>query len=138
MANKYTTPRLILAIFSTSLEEVAIWVIWRWLLPEFDIRLPFAVCAGVMVAWAIFGVWLFIFTTRTLRKQATVGLPSMVGSAGKAASRLSPEGLVRIKSELWGAVSEEGDIEAGEQVMVTGEDGLKLFVRKVGDTGTKR
>jgi len=118
MANKYTTPRLILAIFSTSLEEVAIWVIWRWLLPEFDIRLPFAVCAGVMVAWAIFGVWLFIFR--------------------KAASRLSPEGLVRIKSELWGAVSEEGDIEAGEQVMVTGEDGLKLFVRKVGDTGTKR
>jgi membrane-bound ClpP family serine protease len=138
MANRYTTPRLILAIISTSFEELAIYVIWRWLLPEFDIHFPLAVLIGVMVAWAAFGVWLFIFTTRTLKKQTMVGLPSMVGSVGKVASRLAPEGLVRIRSELWGAVSDEGDIESGEEVLVTKEDGLKLFVRRVGDTGTKR
>ncbi len=138
MNRKYTTSRLILAIFSTSLEEAAIWVIWRWLLPEFDINLPFAVCIGVMVAWAAFGVWLFIFTTNTLKKQAVVGLPSMVGTVGKVASRLAPEGMVRIRSELWGAMSDEGDIETGEKVVVIKEDGLKLFVRKADDTGATR
>ena len=48
MDKNITTARLILAIVSTALEEVAIYVIWRWLLPEFDIRLSFSVCIGVM------------------------------------------------------------------------------------------
>lgn len=132
MDRKLTLSRLVLALFSTSLEEVAIWVIWRWLLPEFGIILPYQVLIGVMAAWAAFGIWLFIFTTRALKKQAIAGLPSMVGTVGKAASRLAPEGLVKIKGELWGAMSDEGDIEAGEEVAVIKEDGLKLFVRKIG------
>lgn len=135
---KLTRARLVLAIISTPLEEVAIYVIWRWLLPEFGIELPVQVLIGVMVAWAAFSVWLFIFTTRTLRKQVTVGLPSMVGTRGRIASRLSPEGMVRIKGELWGATSAEGDIDAGEDVVVVGEDGLKLSVRRVAKSRTKR
>jgi len=138
MGRRFTVSRLILAIVSTSLEEAAIWVIWRWLLPEFGIRLPLAVLIGVMVAWAAFSVWLFIFTTLTLKKQAMVGLPSMVGTVGKVASRLSPEGQVRIKGELWGATSAEGDIEVGDEVAVIKEDGLKLFVRRVDDAKSTR
>ena len=126
-----TTARLILAIISTALEEIAIVAIWRWLLPEFGIRLPFSVLIGVMVAWAAFAVALFIFTTRTLKKQIVVGLPTMVGSRGKVASSLVPEGLVRIKGELWGATSAEGNVDTGEEVEVVGEDGLKLVVRKI-------
>ncbi|HUT67747.1 MAG TPA: NfeD family protein [Dehalococcoidales bacterium] len=133
---KLTRARLVLAIISTSFEEVAIWAIWRWLLPEFGIKLPYQALIGVMAAWAAFGVWLFIFTTRTLRKQVLVGLPSMIGTMGKVVSRLSPEGMVRIKGELWGATSTGGDIDVGEQVMVVGEDGLKLSVRRVGDSRT--
>ena len=125
-----TTARLILAIVSTTVEEVAIVAIWRWLLPEFDIYLPFSVLVGVMIAWAAFSVTLFVFTTRTLKKQTVVGLPTMVGSKGKVASALTPEGMVRIKGELWGATSDTGNIDAGEAVEVVGEDGLKLVVRK--------
>lgn len=135
---KLTRARLVLAIISTSLEEVAIYVIWRWLLPEFGIKLPFQVLIGVMVAWVAFGIWLFIFTTRTLGKQVPVGLPSMIGTKGKVASRLSPEGMVRIKGELWGATSAGGDIDAGEEVVVVSEDGLMLSVRRAGDSRTKR
>jgi len=135
---KLTRARLVLAIISTSLEEVAIYVIWRWLLPEFGIKLPFQVLIGVMVAWVAFGIWLFIFTTRTLGKQVPVGLPSMIGTKGKVASRLSPEGMVRIKGELWGATSAGGDIDAGEEVVVVSEDGLMLSVRRSGDSRIKR
>jgi membrane-bound serine protease (ClpP class) len=89
-----------------------------------------------MIAWGAFSIWLFVFTTRVLRKQAEVGLPSMVGAAGRVASRLSPEGLVRIRGELWGATSNEGDIETGEEVVVVGEHGLKLLVKRAGEPTT--
>lgn len=124
------TARLILAIVSTFAEEVAIVVIWRWLLPEFDIELPVAVLIAVMVAWLAFSVGLFMFTTRTLKRQTVVGLPTMTGSKGKVASSLSPEGMVRIKGELWGATSLEGNVDKGDEIEVVGEDGLKLVVRK--------
>ena len=130
MNKNLTRTRLILAVISTSLEEVAIWSIWRWLLPEFGILLPVWLLVVIMVAWAVFGTWLFIFTTIALKKQATAGLPSMVGTVGKASGNLAPGGMVKIRGELWGAVSEEGDIADGEGVIVTGENGLKLLVRK--------
>jgi membrane-bound serine protease (ClpP class) len=135
MDRRMTTARLILAIISTSLEEVAIYVIWRWLLPEFDISISFPVLVGIMVAWAAFAISLFVFTTQTLKKQVPVGLPSMIGAKGKAASSLDPEGMVRIKGELWVATVAEGDISAGENIEVIGEDGLKLVVQRA--TGNK-
>jgi membrane-bound ClpP family serine protease len=136
MHSRLTTARLILAIVSTTLEETAIWVIWRWLLPEFSVNLPVAMLIGIMVAWAAFSTWLFIFTTLVMRKQASAGLPSMVGTVGRVTSRLSPEGQVSIGGELWHATSNEGDIEAGEEVVVVSERGLKLSVRKTGGTPT--
>ena len=132
MDRKLTTARLVLAVITTSVEEVAIWVIWRWLLPEVDIRMPVFVLVGAMIAWAAFSVWLFVFTTGALKKQAAVGLPSMVGAAGKVASRLAPDGMVRIRGELWSATSGEGNIESGEDIIVVSEQGLKLFVRRRG------
>jgi len=134
MRTRFTAARLALAVISTSLEEAAIWAIWRFLLPEADIHLPVGALVGIMIAWGAFSAWLFIFTTRALEKQAEVGLPSMVGALGRVASRLSPSGLVRIRGELWNATSSEGDIEAGENVVVVGERGLKLEVRRAGPT----
>jgi membrane-bound ClpP family serine protease len=136
MNRRLTLARLVLAIVSTGAEETLIWGIWRWLLPEFGVELHYGVLIGAMVAWAIFSIWLFVFTSFALKKQVLVGLPSMVGTKGKAASKLTPEGMVRIKGELWGARSDRGDINIGEGVVVIGEDGLKLLVRKVGDRGT--
>lgn len=134
MFSRLALGRLVIAVISMSLEQVAIWAIWRWLLPQFDIHLHVGVLVGVMVAWGVFGIWLFIFVTHALKKQSTVGLPSMVGSTGKAADKLSPEGMVKIRGELWSAISEEGDISAGENIVVTGENGLKLLVRKTGSS----
>jgi membrane-bound ClpP family serine protease len=127
---RLTRNRLILAVASTSAEEFVIYAVWRWLLPEWDITLPIAALIAAMVVWGIFSISLFILTTKALKKQVPAGLPSMVGTIGKAASRLAPEGLVRIKSELWVATTETGDIKKGENIEVVGEDGLRLVVRK--------
>ena len=126
------TARLILAIVSTSLEEVALVVIWRWGLPQLDIVLPLYVLIIVMSAWAAFAVTIFWIVTRTLRRKETVGLPTMVESKGRVVSQLAPEGQVIIKGELWGAKSTDSNIESGEGIVVVAQDGLKLIVRRAG------
>ena len=127
-----TTARLIVAIVSTLAEEFALYAVWRWVLPEFDIKVPLGVLIAVMAFWAVFASVNFIFITRLLRRQALVGLPTMVGMRGKARSPLSPEGQVMIKGELWGAKSIDGDIDVGEMVVVVGQDSLQLIVRRAG------
>jgi membrane-bound serine protease (ClpP class) len=130
MNKKLTFTRLVLAVVSMALEQGAIYVIWRWLLPELNIYFHVSVLIVIMAAWAVIGTMLFIFTTVTLKKQATIGLPSMIGTKGKVASRLAPEGMVNIKGELWTAQSSEGTIGEGEDVIILSQDGLKLIVRK--------
>ena len=132
-----TTARLIIAVVSTLVVEFAFYVIWRWVLPEFDIQVPLGVLIGVMIFWAVFAVADFIFVTHILRRQTIVGLPTMAGSRGRVKSPLNPEGQVMIKGELWGAKSIEGDINIGEVVTVVGQDGLQLVVRRAG-TGNFR
>jgi membrane-bound ClpP family serine protease len=131
MNKRFTLTRLVLAVISMALEQVAIWAVWQWLLPYFNINLHIGVLIGVMAGWGIIGTCIFIFTTSVLKKQKVIGQTSMVGTTGKAAGKLSPEGMVKIRGELWGAIAEEGEIIAGEGIVVTGEKGLKLLVRKI-------
>jgi membrane-bound serine protease (ClpP class) len=135
---RLTRARLALAIFTTTLEEIAIYCICRWVLPEFDIRLPVAAVVGIMVAWGIFSVSLFVLTSNVLRKQIPTGLPSMVGTRGRVTSALSPEGMVRIKGELWVAKSKAGPIKVGEEIEVVEEDGLNLVVLRASQAEAKR
>jgi len=127
-----TTARLILAVASTLAVEAALYTIWRWMLPEMDIEMPLAALITVMIAWAVFAVVNFWFVTRVIKRQAVVGLPTMVGGKGKVTSPLAPEGLVMIKGELWEARSISGNIDKGEPVIVIEQDGLKLMVRRLG------
>jgi len=134
MSSRLTTGRLIIAVITTAAEEIAIYAIWRWALPGLGINLTVSALIGMMVGWGIFSIFLFILVTRILKKQVPVGHPSMVGTRGRVASRLSPEGMVRINGELWVAKSSHDDINIGDEVEVVGEDGLKLLVDKVGES----
>ena len=128
------TARLIFAIFSTLLEETALVVIVLWGLPQLGIRIPLAGLIALMVAWGAFSVFIYRMGSQALRRKPMVGLPAMVGSRGKVVSPLAPDGLIRIKGELWEAKSTGRRINTGEEVAVVEQDGLKLIVRK-GGTG---
>jgi len=130
MNRRFTTTRLVLAVVSMALEQLAVFAVWRWLLPAFDINLHVGVVIGVMVGWGIFGTWLFIFTTGILKKRQQVGQTSMLGAQGQTVDALSPEGTVRIDGELWGALADGGKIPPDADIVVTGQDGLKLIVRQ--------
>jgi len=124
------TARLIFAIFSTLLEEAALVVIVLWGLPELGIHIPLAGLIALMVAWGAYSVITYRIGSRALRKKAVIGLPAMVGTKGKVVSPLAPKGLVRIKGELWEATSSGTNIDVGEEVVVVGQDGLRLVVDK--------
>jgi len=122
--------RLILAILSTLLEEAALVAIVLWGLPQLGIHIPLAGLIALMVVWAAFSIFTYRMGSRALRKKPVVGLPAMIDSKAKVVSPLAPAGMVRIKGELWEATSIGGTIDTGEEVIVVGQDALKLIVRK--------
>jgi len=128
--NKNMKGRLIIAIVSTTLEEAALAAGVLWGLPRLGIHIPLWVLIIVMLAWGAYTVTTYRMGSRALRKKPIAGLLDMVGSEGKVVSPLVPEGLVRIKGELWMAKSASGRMDTGVEVTVVGQNGLKLIVRK--------
>ncbi len=121
--------RLILAIISTLLEETAIVIIVLSGLPKIGIHIPLAGLIALMLAWGSWAVIEYRIGSRALNKKPLIGLVDMVGSKGEVVSPLVPQGLVRIRGELWIAKSANGEIKPGEEVIVVGQDRLKLVVR---------
>lgn len=64
------------------------------------------------------------------RRQATTGREELVGKKATVRTAIDPEGTVFFKGELWNAVSEQGRLAPGEEVIITGADGLVLQVAK--------
>ena len=124
--------RLILAIFSTLVEEAAVVAIVLWGLPQLGIYISRAGLIAIMVAWAGFSVAIYRMGSRALKRKPVTGLPEMIGSKAKAVNPLAPNGTVKIKNELWDAVSVGETVDTGEEVTVVGQDSLKLIVRKSG------
>ena len=120
--------RLIFAIVSTILEEVAIVVIIVWGLPRMNINVPLWTLPILMLLWVAWSVYVFRKGTRALKREQIMGQPHMIGTRGKVVSELTPDGLVRIRGELWVAKTVEGNLEAGRDIKVVGQERLKLLV----------
>jgi len=124
------TTRLIIAIVSTLAEEAALAAVVLWGLPRLGVNLHVGVLIALMVALAAYAITTYRMGSRALRRKPVVGLPAMVGARGKTVSDLAPEGTVRIKGELWDSKAEGRRINAGVWVIVVGQEGLKLVVRR--------
>jgi membrane-bound ClpP family serine protease len=120
--------RLISAIVTTAMEEVAIAFLWLKGLPALGVNLPVLPLIIIMAGWAIWAVTGFMLGSRALRKPLFPGLHTMVGTTGKVVQALTPKGTVSIRGELWSAQAVEGRVEVGAEVRVVGQEGLKLLV----------
>jgi membrane-bound ClpP family serine protease len=124
------TGRLVLAIASTILEEVAIVAIVLWALPRINVHIPLWGMLLIMVTWASYSIFTFRMGTRALKREQLIGMHDMIGTKGVVITSLTPEGLVRIRGELWVAKSAGGEIKPGTEVTVTGQERLKIVVRE--------
>lgn len=122
--------RYVLIVIVTLLDEAVVVVLVLWGLPRLGIVIPLPMLVLIFTLLAVYAIVTYRLIVRALIKKPVVGLSSMVGATGEAITNLTPKGTVRIKGELWHAVSDSGEIEAGELVTVVAQDGLKLTVRR--------
>ena len=71
-----------------------------------------------------------IWGVRAHHHQVSAGREELVGRTAEVMIALEPKGVVFIEGERWTAVSEKGQVEPGEEVIITKVDGLKLYVTK--------
>jgi membrane-bound serine protease (ClpP class) len=86
-----------------------------------------ALTASLIAAFFIFVVSAII---RAHQRQTTTGREGLVGQAAHAVTKLDPKGIVLVEGERWTATAEDGIVEAGERVVVSKMDRLRLTVRK--------
>ncbi|MBI2829688.1 MAG: hypothetical protein HYX81_00855 [Chloroflexi bacterium] len=122
--------RLIVYIVTTVLEAAALIGIARFLLPRFGINISLVWLLVILIAWLGHSVFMYRVMSQTLQRKLLDNLTSMVGSRGMVITPLKPEGWIRIKGELWKAYAEDEMGDVGEEVVVVGQDRLKLIVRR--------
>ena len=96
---------------------------------------PFAAVSTSLVisvglVTGIFFAFVIAKAVSTMRRQATTGIEGLVGHKAVARTDLTPTGSVFLKGEWWDAVSLDGDILAGETVIIETMEGLRLRVRR--------
>jgi membrane-bound serine protease (ClpP class) len=93
--------------------------------------------AGFRVSWSVIiptvaltaGIFLFALTAgvRALARRPQLGVEALVGEVGAASGPLAPEGQIKLKGEIWRAVSER-PVADGAPVRVVAVEGLTLRV----------
>jgi len=85
-----------------------------------------------LVAVIITGLFVFVVSAviRSQRSQPVTGKEGLVGQTAHAQTELNPTGMVLVEGERWTATTEGDKVEPGEEVTVTGIDGLRLRVSK--------
>ncbi len=121
--------RLIWAIISVILEEIAIVVVALMVLPQFEIKIPTVILILIMVGWFIMSALLYVAGVHALNRKPFDGPETITGKKGIVVKALNPKGLIKINGELWGAEASE-NIDIGEEVVVTGRSGIKLVVER--------
>ena len=81
-------------------------------------------------------VFLMNLAIRARRNKVTTGSQGLIGETGMAQTELSPAGTVFVHGELWRARSRQ-NVAIGEQVRVTGVNGLQLEVESIAQPTTR-
>ncbi|MDP9067605.1 MAG: hypothetical protein M3N53_04525 [Actinomycetota bacterium] len=81
----------------------------------------------VIVALLLSDVFEITIWLRWRKKKAMTGPDGMIGRKGTAISECRPEGRVKVMGQIWNASCLTG-AEAGDEIEVTGVDGLRLHV----------
>jgi len=87
---------------------------------------------GPLIVTIIFAAAFVIFViyaiVRGQRRRLSAGIEEMIGKEAVVRTTLKPKGTVLAEGELWTAIAEDSTIEAGEEVIITRTEGLKLWV----------
>ena len=123
MGKKINTRIMVTALVSIA-DEAIILIVVIVVLSLLGIHIP--VWAIVILAMFLFAITIIIY--RSLKKNPQLGFDNMVGLSGVAVEPVFRKGTVRINGELWFAASKGEKIEAGTEIIVVEQTGLRLKV----------
>jgi len=92
------------------------------------LRIAIIVMAILLGLFFLFGMAAVV---RAHRRTPEAGKEELVGEIGKVVEDLDPEGIVKLRGELWRAETNGENIPVGERVRVVEVRGLTLIVEKV-------
>ena len=118
--------KLIITIVISLADEAIILAIILLVMWQLGIEMP---VWFIITLSLIFSAITFIIY-RALRKNPQLGFENMIGQSGFAVSPIARKGTVKIRGELWHAVTNSKNIEAGAEIIVVEQTGLKLTVIK--------
>lgn len=86
---------------------------------------------GIVIACiAAVSLLIVVAIIRAQRRPVNTGREGLVGQTAVVRSALDPQGTVFVEGEIWNARIEGQKADRGEEVMITGVDGLKLKVTR--------
>jgi membrane-bound ClpP family serine protease len=88
--------------------------------------------ALLIIILAVFLCFVVLWVIRAHQKKVAAGKEELVGRTAIVEITLNPKGVVFIEGEgeRWNAVIDKGQVEPGEEVVITKVDGLQLTVTK--------
>jgi membrane-bound serine protease (ClpP class) len=78
----------------------------------------------------IFLALVVIWVVRAHRKHISAGKEDLIGKTAVVETALEPRGVVLVEGERWTAITDTGQVEPEEEVIITKVEGLKLRVTK--------
>lgn len=99
-----------------------------------DLRIPYALIAGLAVASAGFLLLLFGLLAKSRAAPVVSGREQMIGAEAEALEDFEREGWARVHGERW-KVRAGAPVRRGERLRVTAIDGLMLQVTREGPIG---
>ncbi|EEB73881.1 nodulation protein NfeD [Thermococcus sp. AM4] len=106
-------------------------------------RSTFSTLRAVIIAIAVLLALFFAFGVSAVikdrKRKAQTGKEELLGEVGRVVQELNPEGMIKIRGELWKAESKTGErIGVGEKVRVVEVRGLTLIVVREGNAPDDR
>ena len=106
--------------------------------PQFQqVSVPLVIAVSLITAGTFFT--LVTFAIRAQKAPLKMGQETLIGQNGTARSDIAPHGNVQLGGELWSAAlaEDEAPIPAHARVEVVRVEGLRLIVRRAGESAVK-
>jgi membrane-bound ClpP family serine protease len=120
--------RILFTILLSIVDDAIVFAVVLIVLPRLGIGVP----AWAIALLAVFFAANILVSYYSIRKNPQMGFENMIGKSGVAVEPVGRKGTVRIGRELWFARTDgKENIEAGTEITVTGQSGLKLVVKRL-------
>ena len=90
---------------------------------------PSVIIIGIIII-VVFTVVAVIWSIKAHQLQVAAGREDLIGKTAVVDTALNPKGVVFIQGERWTAISDSGQVEPEDEVIITKVEGLKVWVTK--------